>query len=272
MILLDWAPERAAVALEANKAAAGVLLSTLPYATLYDEPGLLWFETGIVLDAYNGVLQTNLSRDALPAAAERVLTHFQQRRLPFHWQVGPSSGPGDLGDLLEVYGIRHDEAEPGMAADLLSPTPELPEVSQLVIEDVLSRDRLRQWSQTTFCGAPPEAVECVFAVHSGLPLGVKSPIRLYLGTINGAPVATVKLFYASGVAYIGRVVTVPAFRRQGIGTRMTLHAMHTARQAGYRIAVLTASPMGVNIYRRLGFFECCTIGTYAWSPSSGENS
>jgi predicted acetyltransferase len=47
---------------------------------------------------------------------------------------------------------------------------------------------------------------------------------------------------------------------------MTLHAMHTARQAGYRIAVLTASPMGVNIYRRLGFYECCTISTYAWSP------
>jgi ribosomal protein S18 acetylase RimI-like enzyme len=90
--------------------------------------------------------------------------------------------------------------------------------------------------------------------------------------VDGAPAATVKLFYAAGVAYIGRVVTAPAYRRQGIGTQMTLHAMHTARQAGYRIAVLTASPMGVNIYRRLGFFECCRISTYAWSPSGDDKS
>jgi GNAT superfamily N-acetyltransferase len=266
MILHDSSPEQAALALVANKVASGILLSTLPHATLHDEPGLLWFETGIALDAYNGVLQTSLSREALPAAAQRVLAHFKKRRLPFHWHVGPTSEPADLGDLLEFYGIGHDEDEPGMALDLLSPTPELPEVSRLVIEEVLAGNRLRQWSQTTFCGAPQEAVECVLTAHSSLPLGDKSPISLYLGLVNGAPVATVKLFYAAGVAYIGRVVTVPAYRRQGIGTQMTLHAMHTARQAGYRIAVLTASPMGVNIYRRLGFYECCTISTYAWSP------
>jgi GNAT superfamily N-acetyltransferase len=270
MILHTSSPEQAAMALEANKVAAGILLCTLPHATLHDEPGLLWFETGIALDAYNGVLQTSLSREALPDAAQRVLAHFKERRLPFHWHVGPTSEPADLGDLLEDYGISHDEDEPGMAVDLLSLLPDFPEVPRLVIEEALAGNQLRQWSQTTFCGAPQEAVECVFTVHSGLPLGDKGPISLYLGMVNGAPVATVKLFYAAGVAYIGRVVTVPAYRRQGIGTQMTLHAMRTARQAGYRIAVLTASPMGVNIYRRLGFFECCTISTYAWNPPGGE--
>jgi GNAT superfamily N-acetyltransferase len=270
MILHDSSPEQAALALEANKVASGILLSTLPHATLHDEPGLLWFETGIALDAYNGVLQTSLSRETLPAAAQRVLAHFKERRLPFHWLVGPTSEPADLGDLLEVYGIRHDEDEPGMAVDLLSPAPDIPEVSRLVIEEVLAGNRLRQWAQTTFCGAPPWAIECVFTAHSGLPLGDDSPISLFLGMVDGAPVATVKLFYAAGVAYIGRVVTVPAYRRQGIGTQMTLHAMHTARQAGYRVAVLTASTMGVNIYRHLGFFECCTISTFAWSPHSSE--
>jgi GNAT superfamily N-acetyltransferase len=272
MILHDSSPERAALALEANKVASGILLSTLPHATLHDEPGLLWFETGIALDAYNGVLQTTLSRKSLTAAMERVLAHFQERRLPFHWLVGPSTEPADIGDLLEAYGISHDEDEPGMAADLLSPPPEFLEEPRLVIEEVQAGNRLRQWSETTFCGAPQEAVECVFTAHSGLPLGDESPIRLYLGMVDGAPVATVKLFYTAGVAYIGRVVTVPAYRRKGIGTQITLHAMHTARQAGYRIAVLTASPMGVNIYRRLGFFECCTISTYAWSPSDDDKS
>ncbi len=107
----------------------------------------------------------------------------------------------------------------------------------------------------------------MFTAYSGLPLGHESPLRLCLGTLDGDPVATLKLFFAAGVAYIGRVMTVPAFRRRGIGTMMTLHALHAARRAGYRIAVLTASPMGISIYRRLGFKECCVVGTYAWNPA-----
>ena len=266
MVLEDSSPEQMALALDASKIAAGVLLSTLPQATLHDEPGLLWFETGLALDAYNGVLRTNLSREELADAAPGILAHFRERRLPFHWHVGPFSQPY-FGDLLEAEGICLDEDEPGMGVDLRTTTAEeVPVTPSLVIEEVLAESRLRQWAETTFCGAPPDAVQCVFRAHAGLPRGPDSSIRLYLGTLGGEPVATVKLYFAAGVAYIGRVVTVPACRRQGIGTVMTVHAMRIARESGYRIAVLTASPMGVSIYRRLGFQECCVVSTYAWNP------
>jgi hypothetical protein len=46
-------------------------------------------------------------------------------------------------------------------------------------------------------------------------------------------------------------VTIHQFRQQGIRGMMTLMAAKEARQAGYRIGILTASPMGINIYRRL---------------------
>jgi GNAT superfamily N-acetyltransferase len=266
MILQDLSPEAVALALDANKIASGMLLSTLPNATLHDEPGILWFETGLALDAYNGVLQTSLSREALPAAISRVLTHFQERSLPFHWRPGPSSQPANFGDLLEAHGIGYDEEEPGMAVDLLSINEDLPPVPSLQIEEALSASGIRQWSETTFVGAPPETIECVFTVHSHLPLGPQNSIRLYLGTLAGKPVATVKLFFAAGVAYIGRVVTIPEFRRRGIGAAMTLHALQAARIAGYRIAVLTSSPMGIAIYRRLGFKEFCMVTSYVWNP------
>jgi predicted acetyltransferase len=45
-----------------------------------------------------------------------------------------------------------------------------------------------------------------------------------------------------------------------------LMAACEARVKGYRVAVLTASPFGFNIYRRLGFHEYCTVSTYEWSP------
>ncbi len=81
---------------------------------------------------------------------------------------------------------------------------------------------------------------------------------------------TVALFFAAGVASINWVVTLPQFRRQGIGAAMTLLAAREARSAGYRVGVLTASPLGINIYRRLGFQEYCQVSTYQWSPTSGQ--
>jgi hypothetical protein len=75
-ILQDYSPARAAQALDANKIAFGIFLSTLPHATLHDEPGLLWFETGVPHDVFNGVLQTNLEAEALPAAIERIRAHL----------------------------------------------------------------------------------------------------------------------------------------------------------------------------------------------------
>jgi GNAT superfamily N-acetyltransferase len=266
-ILQDLTPGSMALALDANKIAFGTLLSTLPHAILHKEPGLVWFETGIPDEVCNGVLQTRLEREALPATIERILTHFQRRNFPFHWHLGPCSQPTDFGDLLEAHGIGHDEDEPGMAADLLALNEDLPVPSNLAIHPVMTKNQVHQWARTTYCGAPEEAINHMFTAYTGLPLGPQSPLRLYVGTLNGEPVATTKLFFAAGVAYIGRVVTVHAYRRQGIGTMMTLQAAREARMAGYRIAVLNASPMGINIYRRLGFKECCVISTYEWYPT-----
>lgn len=267
-ILQDFSPTRVALALDANKIAFGRLLSTGPHATLHEEPGLLWFETGANDSCFNGVLQTRLALEVLPNTIERVYRHFQQRHLPFHWHLGPDIQPANLGDLLVANGIDLDEEEPGMAADLHSQHFNLPTVSNLSISPVTTKEQLRQWSRTTYCGAPEEAIQAVFTAYSGLPLDQTGPLHLYLGTLDGEPVATSELFFAAGVASIGRIVTVHAFRQRGIGTAITLHTMREARRAGYRIAVLTASPMGINIYRRLGFNECCLISSYGWYPTN----
>ena len=43
---------------------------------------------------------------------------------------------------------------------------------------------------------------------------------------------------------------------------MVQAAMRTAQEQGYRIAILHATQMGLNVYRTLGFQEYCTLPGY----------
>jgi hypothetical protein len=177
-ILRDISPVDIAQALDANKIAFGTLLSTLPHATLHNEPSLLWFETSVASSVFNGVLQTQLEPEQLPAAIDRVLTHFQQRNLPFEWYLGPGSQHGSIGDLLKTNGMSQDEDEPGMGADLHTLNANQTEASNLIIHPVLTENQVHQWSRTTYCGAPENEIHNVFTVYSGLPHGFQSPLHL----------------------------------------------------------------------------------------------
>ncbi len=90
-------------------------------------------------------------------------------------------------------------------------------------------------------------------------------IHYYLCTLNDRPVATSLLYLGGGVAGIYNVATLPDVRRQGIGRALTVAPLLYARTQGYRIGVLQSSPMGLNLYRRLGFREYCTFQAY-FSP------
>jgi predicted GNAT family acetyltransferase len=267
-ILQEISASTISQAMDANKISFGTLLGTLPHAAFHDEPGLCWVETGIFNDLFNGVLQTSREPEALPATIERVLAHFQQRRLPFQWHIGPTSRPSHPGDILKAYGIGHVEDEPGMAVDLHALNEDIVIPPNFGFHAVTSEELLRQWTHVWGCGAPEEAIQHCFMVYSGLLFRPQSLLHMYLGTISEEPVATVAVFFGAGVVAIEHVVTVPQARGRGIGGAITLMAAQEARRQGYRVGVLTSSPMGFTIYRRIGFREYCTFSTYGWSPET----
>jgi GNAT superfamily N-acetyltransferase len=270
-ILHGLGPTGASAALDASKSAFAAMLGELPGASLHGEAGLWWVDTGVPDYEFNGVYQAPDNGDDLEyaAAVAEVTTYFRQQGRPFHWQTGLRPEPADAGEILVKNGLRHEEDEPGMWLDLAAINHDPVVRPGLQIRPVTDRETLRQWMSVWGFAASPEIEERWFQLYAQLPYAPDGPdrrLRMFVGYVDGKPVATCYVFMTATVAAVHYVVTAQEFRRQGIGAAMTDMAIREARAAGGQLAVLTASPYGVNIYRKLGFRECCMVGTYTWEP------
>ena len=197
---------------------------------------------------------------------EAAIARCRSRKVPMCWFVGPATRPSDLGDHLLAHGFTHAAVSAGMAADLLTLNESLPAPPDLTIEPVKDLETLKQWYPVWAdgFGMPDFTKSAWLDYFAGVGLGAPSPLRHYLGRLDGKPVATVVLLLGAGVAGIYFVATLPEARRQGIGTAMTLAPMRDARALGYRVGVLGSTKMAFNVYRQLGFREYCKINLYLW--------
>jgi len=66
------------------------------------------------------------------------------------------------------------------------------------------------------------------------------------------------LFFRTSIYFVG---TIEEARGKMIGTAITLAPLLAAKKAGYKWAILHTSKMGLNLYKRLGFKQYCTVGT-----------
>jgi len=151
-----------------------------------------------------------------------------------------------------------------MAADLHALNEDLPQ-PDLKIELVDDAESLKTWSQivTTGFAMPSFVADALFDFWRSVGFGA-SPVRNYYGLLKGETVTASTLFLGAGVAGLYNVATLPAARRQGVGTAITLETLREARALGYRNGVLFSSELGVGVYRELGFQEYCKIGHYVW--------
>jgi GNAT superfamily N-acetyltransferase len=244
-------------------------LGRSPKAELYDSPQLTWLLTGISNSFVNTVVRTQLEPDNVDATIEGTLAHFRNVAA-MSWWTEPGTQPTDLGEYLLAHGLAYTDGGPGMAADLLALNEDLPTPANLTIEHVDDTEALEKWAYASIVGFehPETDVSIWYEVFRGL--GFDLPLRNYVGILNGEPVATAELFLAAGVAGIYVVATVPDARRQGIGAALTLAPLREARAMGYRIGILHSSPMGLGVYRRLGFQEYCKMSHYVRRSGTGQ--
>ncbi len=258
----DVSPAGMAAALEVNVLDRIERLGRAPVAECHDDGDLLRYATGLPLPLLNGVLRARLAEGETGRRVAETLAWFRERGLPMTWFVGPSSRPAELGQHLAAHGLACG-GPPGMAVDLRALEEQLPMPQGLAIVPVEDEATLRRWIRVVVASFRlPAATEGPLAALYG-SLGLGWPARLYLGLLNGEPVATSKLLLSSGVAGIYWVGTLPEARGRGIGTAMTLAPLRGARELGYRIGILEAFPLGINVYRRIGFRECGKVDRYA---------
>jgi GNAT superfamily N-acetyltransferase len=86
------------------------------------------------------------------------------------------------------------------------------------------------------------------------PESIRPPgIAAVIATIDGAPVASAVVFLVREVAVLGWVATVPESRRRGLGRLVTAAATNRGLDDGAAWVTLQASPMGLPLYRSMGF-------------------
>jgi GNAT superfamily N-acetyltransferase len=255
-----------AAAIEANLNATFSLVGSSPITELHDAPDTRWYITPKVpFPLFNHVYFSSLSQEeGTEAKIEEVKQHFAAHQVPFMWSVGPFTRPSDLGARLESYGLAHADDLPGMAVDLQALNEDIPFSAELAIERVSDAEMLKNYIEVLRVGfeMPGFVSEGFFELCTAVGLTEESPLRNYVGRIDGEVVATTSLALVAGVAGIYNVATLPKVRRQGLGAATTLAALLEARQLGYRIGILQSSAMGLSVYRSLGFEQYSTYSVY----------
>lgn len=225
----------------------------VPGAKWHVDDAVAWITTGTPVVDMNGVFASNWDERTVENGIRRTLEELRTTGLPYLWHVGSACRPAGLVGKLRSQGLTHHETEPEMALGLEEPGARRVDRGDLAFVAVRTRDAMRVWVDTWASGAPAETRELALLVFGAPPLDEASPFQYRIAYLKGRPVATSLLYLGDRVAALHWVATIPAERRRGVGAAVTARAIGEAKQAGYLTLVLTASPDGEAIYRRLGF-------------------
>jgi len=258
-------------AMEANIAEEMACMArAFPEGELHEDSEMRWFFTGRA--GFNGVLHTAINTNDkayIDGRISEVLAYFQERKVQIGWPIGPLAQPGNLAAYLEAHGVVYRSSHYPMMLDMLTRWGQVNvQVPGLVIEEIVDYETLKQWQALTVLGfgSSEEIGQTYYEAYCRTGFGDGYPWHHYIGWLHGRPVAIASLLLHAGVAGIYGIATHPDVRRRGIGTTITTYLLHEAQRFGHRIAILSPSEMGMNIYRHLGFQEYYKTDFYLWTP------
>lgn len=263
------------------------MATVLPGGELVESQALSFHHTFPTNPMFKGVWATRLTANDVEEVIDQTIAWFQARNAPFFfWWTGTGVTPADLGERLRAKGLldmaeqqqhlaagikQTEQGAPCMVADLqqmneavLERTP-----TGFTIEEITDERGLYDFKRVFVDTYEIPDWAGQGWVDATLAAGIgKTPWRVYVGYLDGKPVATNMLFNGTGVASVYAVATLPSARGKGIGAAITLKPLLAAREMGFRHAVLFSTEMGVRVYERIGFRVTTTrINRYMWRNS-----
>ena len=238
-----------------------------------DRPERLLFVSGEPVEWMNGVIAARLPEGEEDRWIEAAIAALREAGVPGMWWVDPWARPADLAERLVAHGFGHEEDMPWLAADLggldLAERP----VDGLVVRRVVDDETQAVWvhAMRNGFGIPEHVMARIDALARREGYGPDAPWARFAGFLDGEPVASSGLMLFGGVAGIYNVATVPAARRRGIGTAMSLAAMCEGLARGADLAVLGTTELGRGVYEGLGFRNVCSMRTFRWHTDAGPS-
>jgi GNAT superfamily N-acetyltransferase len=154
-------------------------------------------------------------------------------------------------ERLKTHDWVIDEEEPSMLLQPIPATPESP--AGLDIHHVSTESELDDFLHITKTGR---------RWIPSLEAATDPNVALFVGYVDGTPVATSRINIMGDVGDINGVETLPTYRRRGIGTALTWAAVAAGKERGCTAITLSASPMGYPVYLKMGFEPICVYRTY----------
>lgn len=236
--------------LDENVIGKFVYLPKLMKTDVFEQAGGVVVNTGISCDMFNVVCNPKSPMDV-----KSVRDYFSSRKLSFAFWIGFDDEYRDFQNDVEKFGLSCDETESGMAVFMdqldFSICCKKLEI-KLVSNAELLRDFITAYQKLIPNDAT--AIDEFYTKSAPFISDPHSELKLFVRFYEETPVATSALFVQGDVAGIWDITTLPEFRRKGIGTEMTVHALKYARDfCNCKVGVLTASEAGERVYRKIGF-------------------
>jgi ribosomal protein S18 acetylase RimI-like enzyme len=167
------------------------------------------------------------------------------------WQISPLDRPSDLAARLAAAGFAQVNRLPAMALDLtdVSSRPAL----SVDVREVRAPADLEAWLTVRHANHPLDEATRHAWLRTQPPIPDPALRQFVARAAGGRPAGSMTLFLDGETAGLYHVDVIASARGQGIGTAMTLAALTAAKASGARVVLLTATELGMRLYRRLGF-------------------
>lgn len=231
------------------------LAEAAPEGAVLDEAGTFAFVTKLPLPMFNGCIVTDPDRASGLGAA---LTWLAGLEVPYTLWV-PAPVPAEVEALAAEHGLAQEpQPLPGMVLSPVPPGPALPR--GLVIEPVFDSSRTDDFARVVVgLGLGEEA-----AAQLTSPSFVgRANVDLFVGYLDGAPVGTSVAVSSARAGGVVNVLTQEEARGRGVGTALTWAAVRAGVARGHDTVALQATPMGLPVYKAMGFETVVEYVEYA---------